>query len=796
MKVPLNWLKDYVEIKTSPKEYADALTMTGSKVESVEIQGENISKVVVGRIITLKKHPDADKLQVSGVDIGSEVIQVVTGAQNVSVGDYIPVALHGATLPGDKKITKGKLRGIESNGMMCSIQELNITKDDYPDACENGIFILEDGLPLGRDIKEILGLNETVVEFEITSNRPDCLSMVGIARESAVTLGSRFSYPEISVREEADDACTYASVEINDPDLCPRYAARIIKDVEIGPSPKWMRDRLKAAGVRPINNIVDITNYVMLELGQPMHAFDLENLHGKKIIVRRAIDGEIIKTLDDQERKLDSSILIIADDSRPVAVAGVMGGANSEVTVNTRTILFESANFDGISVRLAAKKFGLRTEASSRFEKGLDVENVVKAVDRAAQLVEEIGAGKVCKGVIDCYEKIPEKIAIWLRPDKINSFLGTSISTEEMIRILKALGFGIDEENLLIGVPSFRLDVNREADVAEEIARFHGYNNIKPTLLAGKESTIGRKTLKQKIEDIIKTTMISCGLSEIYTYSFTSPKVFDKINTPANSEIRKAVTILNPLGEDFSIMRTTTIPSMLEVLSTNYNRRIDEARLFELSHIYIPRSLPVDKLPEERPILTIGMYGKADFYDLKGAVEVLLCALGIKDYEFEPEKDDPAFHPGRTAKLMFGGRRIGIIGQIHPQVMKKFGGAEETYAGVIEVEPLMAKTPTKIEYKSLPRFPVISRDIAMLVNDSVMVKQIEDVIKQNSGEILEDVRLFDVYKGKQVPEGMKSVAYSIIFRAEDRTLTDEDVNKVMDKILDRLKNNLKAQLRE
>jgi phenylalanyl-tRNA synthetase beta chain len=796
MKVPLSWLSDYVDIKVSPKEYANALTLSGSKVEGIEVQGQEISKVVVGKIISLEKHPDADKLQVSKVDIGNEVIQVVTGAQNVSVGNYIPVALVGATLPGGKKISKGKLRGVESCGMMCSIQELNLTKEDYPDAAEHGIFILEDGLPLGKDIKELLGINETVVEFEITSNRPDCLSMVGIARESAVTLGSELKKPEIKVKEEGDEAKNYASIEIDAPDLCPRYAARIVKDVKIAPSPKWMRDRLKAAGVRPINNIVDITNYVMLELGQPMHAFDLENLHGSKIIVRRANDGEVMYTLDDQERKLDSSMLVIADAERAVAVAGVMGGANSEVTENTKTILFESANFDGISVRLTAKKLGLRTEASSRFEKGLDVENVVTAVDRAVQLVEELGAGTVCKGVIDCYVRKPEERVLKLRPEKINALLGTSIDTQYMLKLFKSLEFGVDGASMLLKVPSFRPDVEREADLAEEVARFYDYNNIESSLLSGKEATQGKKTFKQKVEDVIKNTMISCGLYETYTYSFTSPKVWDKINLPEDSDFRKAVVISNPLGEDYSIMRTTTMPEMLDIISRNYNRRIEEAGFFEMSFVYLPESIPVNTLPLEKPVLTIGMYGNTtDFYHLKGIVEELMQNLKITGYEFEPYKDCPVLHPGRTAAVMIKNKRIGLIGQISPDVADNFEAPEGTYIGVIDIAPLVENATFSANYKHLPKFPAVTRDIAMLVKDEVLVKQIEAIIKQRSGKILEAIKLFDVYKGKQVPEGMKSVAYSITFRAEDRTLTDEEVNKTMNKILDGLKTNLDAQLR-
>lgn len=796
MKAPLSWLKEYVDIKVDPKEFADAMTMSGSKVEGIEHQGGEISNVVVGKILSVEKHPDADKLLVSMVDVGNEAVQIVTGAKNISAGDYIPVALHGSTLPGGTKITKGKLRGVVSNGMMCSINELDLNRDNYPDAAEDGIFILDKEYTPGMDIKEALGLNETVIEFEITSNRPDCLSMLGLAREAAATLGTELKKPQIRVKEEGDDVNKYASVEIKAEDLCPRYAARVVKDVKIGPSPKWMRDRLRAAGIRPINNIVDITNYVMLELGQPMHAFDLANLKGNRIVVRRAEDGEIMHTLDDQERRLDSSMLVIADAERPVAVAGVMGGANSEVTENTKTILFESANFNGTSVRLTAKSLGMRTEASSRFEKGLDVENVIAALDRAAQLVEEIGAGVVCKGLIDCYVNKTKRKSIKFRPDRINAFLGTSIDRAEMIRIFKTLEFEVNEDDMTITIPTFRPDVEREADLAEEVARFYGYNNIEATLLSGKTSTIGRKTFKQKVEDIIKSTMISSGLSETYTYSFTSPKVFDMLKLPEAHELRNAVVITNPLGEDYSVMRTTTIPDMLEVISTNYNRRVEEAKLFEVSSIYVPKSLPIDSLPDEKLVLTIGMYGNADFYDLKGVVEELLMALRIESYEFEPEKSGIIFHPGRTANLIINGRRAGILGEIHPDVAENFEVPERVYAAVIEVQPLVDNASMVSKYRPLPKYPAVSRDIAMLVKDEIMVKQIEDIIKQRAGKMLEDIKLFDVYKGKQVPEGMKSVAYSITFRAEDRTLTDEDVNKVMRKVLDGLENSLGAQLRE
>lgn len=796
MKAPLSWLQQYVDIKVTPKEFADAMTLSGSKVEAVEVMGEEIQKVVIGKILTRDKHPDADKLQLCMVDVGEETIQIVTGAKNIEVGNCIPVALHGSLLPGGKKITKGKLRGIESNGMMCSIQELELSKEEYPDAAEDGIFILPEDAPVGTDIKKYLGLNETVIEFEITSNRPDCFSMLGLAREAAVTLDEPLKKPEIRVNETEEEAAGQAVVEIEAPDLCARYAARIVKDVKIGPSPAWMRHRLSAAGVRPINNIVDITNYVMLELGQPMHAFDLHNIQGNKIIVRRAKDGEIMHTLDDQERKLDSSMLVIADAQRPVAVAGVMGGANSEVTEETRTILFESAHFNGSSVRFTAKKLGMRTEASSRFEKGLDVENIITAVDRAVQLVEELGAGKVCRGVIDNYPKKPEAVMIPFRPAKINAFLGTDVPVEEMKKIFAALELKLDETQQIVQVPTFRPDLEREADLAEEVARFYGYNKIHATLLSGKSATMGIRTPKQKIESILRNTMVACGMHECYTYSFTSPKVFDKINLPADSVLRKTVVISNPLGEDYSIMRTTTLPDMLEVISTNYNRRIEQARLFELSHIYLPDPAGKQTLPEEREVLTLGMYGSYDFYDLKGVVEEIFKVLGIEKYELEPEKENPSYHPGRAAKILLNGTVIGILGEIHPEVAENFEAPERTYIACIEVALLVDSAVSIKSYKSLPRYPAVTRDIAMLVADSVMVKQIEAVISQRAGKILESITLFDVYKGKQIPEGMKSVAYSITFRAEDRTLTDEDVNKAMGKILDGLKTNLDAQLRE
>ncbi len=797
MKVPISWLKEYVEIDMNIKEFADGMTLSGSKVEAIDVIGDDISGVVIGKIISLEKHPDADRLQVSKIDIGDDkIIQVVTAAQNVKTGDYIPVALVGSRLPDGINIKKGKLRGVESEGMMCSINELHVSVDDYPDASEDGIFILPKEFPLGMDAKEALNINETVVDFEITSNRPDCLSVTGLAREAAATFKKKLKMPKIELDEDGESVNKLASVEVLDFDLCPRYAARVITDVTIEQSPKWLRVRLKASGIRPVNNIVDITNYVMLEFGQPMHAFDLSNISGSKIVVRKANNGEKMKTLDDQMRKLDSSMLVISDEKKAVAVAGVMGGADSEITENTKTILFESANFNGISVRLAAKKIGLRTESSSRFEKGLDVDGVVTALDRAAQLVEMIKAGKVCKGIIDCYKNKADKREIKLRPDKINEFLGTKIKTEKMIEILTDLCFEVDEKSMTVVVPSFRQDVEVLADIAEEIARMYGYNNIEATILSGKANTQGKKTFKQEMEDLIKKTMIACGLSETYTYSFVSPKLFDMIRAPKDSYLRNAIKIENPLGEDFSIMRTTTIPSMMDVMARNYNRRIEKARLFEVSYVYIPESLPLKDLPEEKEILTIGLYGETDFYELKGIIEELLSELGIKKYDIEPEKENTAFHPGRTANLVINNEIAGIFGEIHPEVSKQFEGPERSYVAVLDVAILIENSKMDRKYTQLPKFPAVTRDIAMTIKEDIMVKQIETVIKKQAGRMLESIKLFDVYKGKQVPEGMKSVAYSITFREIEKTLTDAEVDIAMKKVVDGLKKSFDAELRQ
>lgn len=798
MNTPMSWLRDYVDIDVTTKEFMDALTLSGSKVEGVEQFGFDISKVVVGQILEIEKHPDADKLVVTKINVGSdEPIQIVTGATNVFVGAKVPVALDGSNLANGVKIKKGKLRGVESNGMLCSVEELGCDRNDFPDAPENGIYILSEDAVIGSDIVEVMDLKEESVEFEITSNRPDCFSIVGLAREAAATYKKDFKYPEISVSEKADgDINEMISVEIKNPELCPRYIARVVKNVKIEPSPRWMRKRLKAAGVRPINNMVDITNYVMLELGQPMHAFDISTIADKKIIVRNANDGEVITTLDGEERKLDSSMLVISDPKKAVAVAGVMGGENSKINEGANAVLFESANFNGPNVRITAKKLGMRTDASGKYEKGLDPNLAYDAVNRAVQLVEMLGAGEVVKGMVDCYPNKRESWQLPYSPEKINKLLGTDIKEDEMIDIFERLEIKVDKDNRILTIPTFRPDLEAGADIAEEVARFYGYDKIVPTLAAG-TPTVGKKTYSQKIKDIVKATMVSNGLCEAKTYTFESPKVFDKLKIAQDDMLRQTVTIANPLGEDFSIMRTITLNGILNSLSTNYNRRNEEAALFEVGKVYLPKSLPLTDLPDEPEKLTIGMYGKMDFYDLKGIVEHLFEVIGISDrVEFSPDKTISWMHPGRTANISVNGEVFGYIGELHPQVASNYNIGAKTYIAVIDMAYMIEQSNLVSVYKPLPKFPAITRDISMLIKDDVIVKDIENVIKKKGGKLLERIQLFDVYKGNQITEGYKSVSYSITFRAQDRTLVDEDVNTAMKKILDALETELSAQLRD
>ncbi len=796
MNLPMSWLKEYVDVNRKTADFIEDITLTGSKVESVTNAGDGIEKVVVGKVLSIEKHPDADKLVVCQIDVGqSEPIQIVTGASNLFVGAFVPVALDGAKLAGGVKIKKGKLRGVASNGMMCSVEELGFTRNDYPEAPEHGIYIFDKEYPTGSDVKPILEVDDDVVEFEITSNRPDCFSIVGLARETAATYRLPFKYPEITVKEEAGgNAQDMISVEIKNPELCPRYIARVVKNVKIGPSPQWLRHRLTASGLRPINNIVDITNYVMLELGQPMHAFNIDTIDERKIIVRNANEGEKITTLDGVERNLDPSMLVISDCNKAVAVAGVMGGENSMITEDASAILFESANFNGPSVRITAKKLGMRTDASSKYEKGLDPNLSIEAVNRAVQLVEMLGCGEVVKGMVDCYPNRREKWSVNYTTENINKLLGTKISKEDMIDIFKLIEVEADGEKAII--PTFRPDLETEADLAEEIARFYGYDKIETTLAAG-TPTVGKKSKSQVVEDIIRDTMVSMGLSEAMNFSFESTKVFDKLCIPENDELRKTVTISNPLGEDFKIMRTTTLNGMLTSLSTNYNRRNPEAGLFEIGKIYLPKALPLTELPTERTVLTMGMYGKTDFYDIKGIVEELTEVLGMRaDVEYSPMSELPYMHPGRCASISIGDENLGFVGEVHPTVSDNYEIGTKVYIAVIYVDTLCEKTSFDRVYRPLPKFPAVQRDISMLVEDSVIVKDIENIIKNKGGKLVENIQLFDVYKGKQIQDGFKSVAYNISFRAADRTLTDEEIASPMKKIIKELQEKLNAQLRD
>ena len=789
MKFPISWLNDYVDIKdVSAKDFAHALTMSGSKVEGVENAGDEIKNVVVGKLLEVTKHQNSDHLNIYRVDIGDGVVQIVTGAQNIKTGDYVPVAKHNSYLPGGVHITKGKLRGEPSNGMLCSYEELGLSKEDVPYAADDGILIFPEPIAPGTDIKDVFGLDEDVVEFEITSNRPDCFSVIGLARETAVTFGRPYEIKTPVVKGSGGNVNDIAKVTVKSDD-CLRYAARVIKNVKIAESPKWLKDRLHLSGIRSINNIVDITNYVLLEYGQPMHAFNLEDLEDGEIVVRKAEDNEKITTLDGEERQLDSSMLVICDKHKPVCVAGVMGGENSEVRETSDAILFECATFDGPCVRLAAKKLGLRTEASSRYEKGLDVNNVIPALNRACELVEMLGAGEVVDGTIDVVNCEYKPTKIELRPDKINAFLGTDISRDEMVKILTSLEFKIDGDT--ITVPSFRPDVLREADVAEEVARIYGYNNIKSTPLRG-ETTRVIKPANQVVEEIVHNCLVAHGLYETLTFSFIGPKLIEQINTN-DEKLKKAVVIKNPLGEDTSIMRTTLIPSVMSTLALNHARRNDSAKIYELANVYIP--VEGEKLPDEHKNITIGMYGGCDFYDMKGIVEELLDALKIKDADYVPETENTTFHPGRCANLVKDGKKIGVFGEVHPTVSKNFGMDTRVYICELDLNTLISFYSDSVKYKQLPKYPAVSRDIAMLIDDNINVSKIEKIIKKDAGNILEGYTLFDVYKGSQIPEGKKSVAYSVTFRADDRTLTDDEISAVFDKILAGLKEQLGAELR-
>lgn len=796
MNTPLSWIKAYVpELDVTPQEYTDAMTLSGTKVEGYECLDADLDKIVVGQIEKIEKHPDADKLVICQVNIGTETTQIVTGAQNVAVGQKIPVVLDGGRVagghdgsktPGGIKIKKGKLRGIESNGMMCSIEELGSTREMYPDAPEDGIYILKEDAVVGSDAVELLGLHDSVFEYEITSNRVDCFGVLGIAREAAATFNKPFVPPVVEVKGNSEDVNDYIKVTVEDKDLCKRYCARVVKNVKIAPSPEWMQRRLAACGIRPINNLVDITNYVMEEYGQPMHAFDLATLEGRHIIVKRAEDGDTFTTLDGQERALDKDILMINDAKKAVGIAGIMGGENSKITDDVKDMVFEAACFDGTNIRLSAKRLGLRTDASGKFEKGLDPNNALDAINRACALIEELGAGEVVGGVVDVYDEVKEPVRITFEPDKINKLLGTDISCEEMLKYFEKIELSYDKASNEVIIPTFRQDLECMADLAEEVARFYGYDNI-PTTLPNGEATAGKLSYKLRIEAVARDIAEFCGFSQAMTYSFESPKVFDKLLLPADSELRKTVTITNPLGEDFSIMRTISLNGMLTSLATNYNRRNKNVRLYELGNIYLPKAVPVTELPDERMQFTLGMYGDGDFFDMKGVVEEFLYKVGMrKNIRYDKDAGKPFLHPGRQANIMYAGEVIGYLGEIHPTVMDNYNIGERTYVAVLDMPTIYEKTTFDRKYEGIAKYPAVNRDISMVMPKDILVGQVEEVIRKKGGNLLESYNLFDIYEGSQIKEGYKSVAYSVTFRAKDRTLADNEVQEIMDKILQAL----------
>ena len=792
MKLSREWLGEYTTIGAPDKEYCDAMTMSGSKVEGWEVTGSEISRVVVGRVISMERHTNSDHMWVCKIDVGGErELQIVTGAQNVNIGDLVPVALDGSTLPGGKEIRTGKLRGELSEGMLCSLGELGLEQRDFPYAIEDGIFILEEDCVPGDDIREVCGLNDSVVEFEITNNRPDCLSVRGLARESACTFHTPLTFAEPTVTAGHGDIHEKLSVEIKDAELCPRYTARMVKNIKIAPSPKWMRRRLRASGVRPINNIVDITNYVMLEYGQPMHAFDYACLHDGKIIVRRAEEGESLRTLDGNDHALTPGMLVIADPEGPVALAGVMGGANSEITDETTTIVFESANFLGHSIRKTAIALGMRTDASGRFEKGLDLFATVPAVDRACELVEMLGAGEVFDGTIDVLAKEPETTFIELDDKRINALLGTDIPREFMADTLTSLGFELNGNTLT--VPSWRGDCTMLADIAEECARFWGYDKIEATDIRG-AATQGGYSEKTLFVRKLGTACRAMGYTEVVTYSFVSPSSLDKIKVPADSPLRDNYRILNPLGEDTSVMRTTALPSMLGVLSTNLSRRNMEAKLYEMATVY--KKQPGKVLADERTVLTLGAYGgNVDFFALKGAVEALLCAARTPDVRFTADTETAAFHPGRCAAVWSGDTRLGTLGQIHPDVCAAYGLDGATYCAEIDVVLLHDLEGAEPVYTPLPRFPAITRDIAVVCDAAVPVGELTECIRKAEKNVLRGVKLFDVYTGVGIPEGKKSVAFSLTLRSDDGTLTDDHAEEAVRAVLDALRESFGAVIR-
>ena len=805
MNTSLSWIKMFVpDLDVTAQEYTDAMTLSGTKVEGYERLDADLENIVIGQIEKIEKHPDADKLIICQVNVGDKVTQIVTGAPNVKEGDKVPVVFPGGRVagghdgkktPGGVKIKEGKLRGVDSYGMLCSIEELGSTREMYPDAPEYGIYIFPEDAIVGESAIKALGLDDVIFEYEITSNRVDCYSVLGIAREAAATFGKKFVPPVVKETGNEEKAEDYIKVIVEDQNLCSRYCARVVKNIKIGPSPKWMQRCLAANGIRPINNLVDITNYVMEEYGQPMHAYDLDKISGQQIVVRRAAENEKLVTLDGQERTMDENVLMISDGEKAVGIAGIMGGENSMITDDVHTVLFEAACFDGPNIRLSSKRIGLRTDASGKFEKGLDPNNAQVAIDRACQLMEELGAGEVVGGMVDVYSKKKEPVRVPFEPEKINDLLGTEISREQMLAYLEKVELHYDETTNEIVAPTFRHDIFRTADIAEEVARFYGYDNI-PTTLPKGEATTGKLPFKLRIEEVARDVAEYCGFSQGYCYSFESPKVFDKLQIPQGDMLRNAISISNPLGEDFSIMRTISLNGMLTSLATNYNRRNKNVRLYELGNVYLPKSLPLTELPEERMMFTLGMYGDGDFFDMKGVIEEFFDQVGMhKKVDYDPKAGKSFLHPGRQALISYEGDLLGYLGEVHPVVADTYGIGTRAYVAVIDILHVVNHATFDRKYEGIAKFPAVNRDISMVVPKDIMVGQIEHMIAQRGGKILENYELFDIYEGSQIQEGYKSVAYSITFRSKEKTLEEAEVSSAMKKILNGLES-LGIQLRQ
>ena len=794
MNISRKWLREFVDITATDKEYDSVMTLAGQKVETTERMDAEIKNVVVGKVLSMKKHENSDHMWVCMVDCGiGEPVQIVTGAQNVHEGDLVPVAQHNSYLPGGIHITKGKLRGVESCGMLCSYKELGLTEHDCPEAYADGIWILNnEGCKVGEDMNVVIGNDDSIVEFEITNNRPDCYSLIGLARETAAAFNVPMKHHEPVVKGGAEgNLCDLLDVDVQADDLCPRYTARMVRNVKIAPSPKWMRQRLRSAGIRPINNIVDITNYVMVEYGQPMHAFDYRYVKGGKIVVRRAGADKTLTTLDGSVRVLQPDMLVIADETKPVGLAGVMGGENSEIVADTVDVVFESANFLGSSIRKTALALGMRTDASAKFEKDIDPMLTVPAVNRACELVELLGAGEVMDGMIDVLNYVPQPVTVKLEPERINALLGTNISEADMIEYLHREEVPVVDG--MIQVPSWRPDLRVMADIAEEVARYYGYNNIETTLMRG-ATTMGGYSDEQKLENAAGAAARALGYSEIITYSFVSPSSFDAIRIPADSPLRKTVKLVNPLGEDTSIMRTVILPSMLDILSRNFAFKNKGVKLYEIGKIYLP--VEGEKLPNEPKRMIFGTYGEHEnFFTLKGEVDALLEQLNVHPATYVADTKNPSYHPGRCADIMIDGKKLGVIGQIHPLVAEGYGISGEVYVAELDFTGLQSALAPERVFHSLPKFPTVSRDLALVCDEAMTVGMLEACIKKAGGKLLRSIQLFDIYRGPGIAPGKKSVAFSLELRADDRTLTDEDTTGVMNAVLEKLKNDLGVSLR-